>query len=62
MRMDQLLNRFVIRKQIEENGSNLRPIPMGVVEQIDARRLIGGNQAVGIDHPLAVAPLGTRFT
>lgn len=36
MRMDQLLNRFVIRKQIEENGSSLRPIPMGVVEQIDS--------------------------
>jgi len=36
MRMDQLLNRFVIRKQIEENGSALRPIPMGVVEEIDA--------------------------
>ena len=35
MRMDQLLNRYVIRKQIEENGSTLRPIPMGVVEQID---------------------------
>lgn len=35
MRMDQLLNRFVIRKQIEENGSNLRPIPTGVVEEID---------------------------
>ncbi len=36
MRMDQLLNRFVIRKQIEENGSSLRPIPLGVVEEIDA--------------------------
>jgi hypothetical protein len=36
MRMDQLLNRFVIRKQIEENGSSLRPIPIGVVEEIDA--------------------------
>ena len=36
MRMDQLLNRFVIRKQIEENGSSLRPIPVGVVEEIDA--------------------------
>ncbi|MEY4569676.1 MAG: hypothetical protein RLZZ398_1115 [Verrucomicrobiota bacterium] len=35
MRMDQLLNRFVIRKQIEENGSSLRPIPVGVVEEID---------------------------
>jgi hypothetical protein len=35
MRMDQLLNRFVIRKQIEENGSQLRPIPVGAVEQVD---------------------------
>jgi hypothetical protein len=36
MRMDQLLNRFAIRKQIEENRSDLRPIPMGVVEHIDS--------------------------
>lgn len=36
MRKDQLLNRFVIRKQIEANGSSLRPIPVGVVEEIDA--------------------------
>ena len=36
MRMDELLNRFAIRKQIEENGSSLRPIPMGIVEDIDA--------------------------
>lgn len=35
MRMDQLLNRFAIRKQIEENGSSLRPIPMNAMEQID---------------------------
>lgn len=35
MRMDQLLNRFAIRKQIEENGSSLRPIPTGVCEMID---------------------------
>ncbi|MBJ7285056.1 MAG: hypothetical protein JHD23_01540 [Akkermansiaceae bacterium] len=35
MRMDQLLNRFVIRKQIEANGSMLRPIPVGVIEEID---------------------------
>jgi hypothetical protein len=35
MRMDQLLNRFVIRKQIEANHSTLRPIPMGVVEHVD---------------------------
>jgi hypothetical protein len=35
MRMDQLLNRFVIRKQLEENGSSLRPISLAVVEEID---------------------------
>ncbi len=34
MRMDQLLNRFTIRKQLEENGSNLRPISLNVVEEI----------------------------
>jgi hypothetical protein len=35
MRMDLLLNRFVIRKQLEENGSSLRPIPHSVIEEID---------------------------
>jgi len=35
MRMDQLLNRFVIRKQLEVNGSDLRPISLSVVEEID---------------------------
>ncbi len=35
MRMDQLLNRFVIRKQLEENGSTLRPISVAIVEEID---------------------------
>ena len=35
MRMDQLLNRFVIRKQLEENGSSLRPISLSAVEEID---------------------------
>jgi hypothetical protein len=35
MRMDLLLNRFVIRKQIEQNGSLLRPIVMSVIEEID---------------------------
>ena len=34
--MDQLLNRFVIRKQVAANGSLLRQIPMGVVEEIDS--------------------------
>ena len=36
MRIDGLLNRFAIGKQIEANGSSLRPIPIGVVEEIDA--------------------------
>jgi uncharacterized protein HemX len=36
MRSDELLNRFVIRKQIEANGTNLRPIPISAVEEIDA--------------------------
>ncbi len=36
VRMDRLLNRFAIRKQIEASGSSLRPIPVGVVEEIDA--------------------------
>jgi hypothetical protein len=35
MRMDQLLNRFTIRQQLEENGSTLRPISLNVVEEID---------------------------
>jgi hypothetical protein len=35
MRMDQLLNRFVIRKQLEENGSTLRPISLAMVDEID---------------------------
>jgi hypothetical protein len=35
MRMDQLLNRFVIRKQLEDNGSDLRPIALNSVEEID---------------------------
>ncbi len=35
MRMDQLLNRFVIRKQLEENGTTMRPISIAVVEEID---------------------------
>ena len=40
MRMDQLLNRFAIRKQIEENGSLLRPIPTGVCEAITPESVV----------------------
>jgi hypothetical protein len=49
MRMDQLLNRFVIRKQIEENGSLLRPIPLEVIEEIEA--VPGGRQSVASAAP-----------
>jgi len=35
MRMDQLLNRYVIRKQLEDSHSKLRPIPVGLVEEVD---------------------------
>lgn len=35
-RIEGLLNRFAIRKQVEANGSSLRPIPIGIVEEIDA--------------------------
>jgi hypothetical protein len=35
MRMDQLLNRFVIRKQLSENGSDLIAISSAVVEEVD---------------------------
>lgn len=35
VRMDRLLNRYAIRKQIEANGSPLRPIPIGAIEEVD---------------------------
>lgn len=35
MRMDQLLNRFVIRKQLSENGSDLIAISSAVVEEVN---------------------------
>lgn len=35
MRMDQLLNRFAIRQQLEQNKSRLRPISVAVVEEVD---------------------------
>ena len=34
MRMDQLLNRFVIRKQLSENGSDLIAISSSIVEEV----------------------------
>jgi hypothetical protein len=35
MRMDERLNRFAIRKELEDNGSTLRPIPAGLIEEVD---------------------------
>ena len=35
MRMEQMLNRFLIRKQLEANGSTLHPIAAAVVEEIE---------------------------
>jgi len=36
MRMDELASYFVIGKKIKENHSLLRPIPIGVVEDVDS--------------------------
>jgi len=35
MRMDQLLNRFAIRQQLEQNKSKLHPISLAVVEEVN---------------------------
>jgi uncharacterized protein HemX len=35
MRMDERLNRFAIRQELEDNGSTLRPIPVGLIEEVD---------------------------
>lgn len=37
MRMDQLLNRYAIRQQLEEAGSSLRAIPVEVIEVLPGR-------------------------
>ena len=34
-RMDQLLNRYAIRQQLEDNASSLCSIPLGVIEEVD---------------------------
>jgi hypothetical protein len=35
MRTDHILNRFAIRKQLEDSGSPLRPIPLGLSEEVN---------------------------
>ena len=37
MRTDQQLNRYLIRKRLEEQGSRLRPINVAVVEEIQVK-------------------------
>jgi len=37
MRSDQLLNRYLIRKRLEEQRSQLRPISAAVVEEINLK-------------------------
>ncbi len=44
-RMGNLLNRYAIRERIEANGSSLRPIPLGVVEEIETSALDGHSVA-----------------
>lgn len=34
MRSETLLNRFAIRKQLEESGTEMRPIPVGFAEEV----------------------------
>lgn len=36
MRSDNLLDRYVIQDQLEASGSSLRPIPVGLAEEITA--------------------------
>jgi len=38
MRMDQMLNRYVMRDQLRDQGSALRPIPKSVIDVVDPSR------------------------
>lgn len=40
MRMDQLLNRFAMRKQLEEAGSAMVSIPVSAIEEVDPAPLL----------------------
>jgi len=42
MRADQLLNRYTIRERLRHVGSDLRPIPQGVVEEIGPHTTTAG--------------------
>lgn len=51
MRMDELLNRFAIRKQLEDSGSTLRPISLSVVEDIEPAKTQRRSVATAEVHP-----------
>ena len=38
MRMDQMLNRYVMRDQLRELGSTLQPIPKSAIDVVDSSR------------------------
>lgn len=38
MRMDQMLNRYVMRDQLRELGSTMQPIPKSVIDVVDPSR------------------------
>jgi cell division protein FtsL len=50
MRMDQLLNRFAILKQVQDNGTSLRPMyPNAVVEEVGSA--VAGRTSVASTLP-----------
>lgn len=49
MRKDELLNRFALRKQLEESGSRLQPIALADVEEIETAQPRSGHVAYA-DH------------
>ena len=50
MRIDQQLNRFVIRQQLEQNKSSLKPISIAVIEEINPSLEMQRNMAVALDE------------
>lgn len=48
MRMDERLNRFTIRQELEQSGSTLRPIPIGLIEEVDPAPSSGTSVAAAV--------------
>lgn len=38
MRIDETLNRYALREQLRSNGSSLKAIPIGLIENVDGRQ------------------------